>query len=72
MMKGNVITELYFSIFPCFHTKNVIIILTVTMRSRLKNMKFKKLIIRIDSAAVALRNSWTAYVKYFVLNMFYY
>jgi len=53
-MKGNVITGLYFSLlFPCSHTKNVIIILTVTMRFRLKNMKFKKLIIRTDSAAVA-------------------
>jgi len=52
-----VITGLYFSIFPCSHTKNFIIILTVTIRFRLKNVKFKKLIIRTDSAAVALRNS---------------
>jgi len=41
------------------------------MRSRMKNMKFKKLIIRTDSA-VALRNSWTVYAKYFVLNKFLY
>jgi len=67
-MKGNVITRLYFSTFPCSHTKNyIMIILTVTMRSTLKNMK---LIIRMDSAIVALRNNWTAYVKYFVLNVF--